>query len=348
MRAATHDALPKTESGSFPPGFTDVRPDLSKRTDYVDVCGIGRVPVRPDGQFDGLDEYVANGDRLIEAAALNAAAHGTDVDRALAVYLAGISSRAGPPKDNADTRAWDATSQQLARLAVASKDAAAYALAFKACLASEARTVGACVQISPAHWAQLDPDNAVPLLYEAEAAKRRNDPAGMDAALLRASQAKTFQPYFETSLRLIDTPVVRSAPPAVASAAIFTLVGVAAAVPIPDLQMVNQYCAATAKGAAQRTQVCGGLAEVLAERSAVLISMPLGAVIGERAGWSSERVAAVKTRVAALQKAQTVDLKDLYSCAAVERGRRYFTDFARFGEVGAMERAVIAGQSARN
>jgi hypothetical protein len=52
-------------------------------------------------------------------------------------------------------------------------------------------------------------------------------------------------------------------------------------------------------------------------------------------------------RLADLQKALTVDPKDLYSCAALERSRRYFTDFARFGEVAAMERAVIAGQRGR-
>ena len=79
----------------------------------------------------------------------------------------------------------------------------------------------------------------------------------------------------------------------------------------------------------------------------MLIGIQIGAVIGERVGWSSERVAAVRTRLAALRQARTVDLKDLYSCAALERSHRYFTDVARFGEVGAMERAVIAGQRGR-
>ena len=79
----------------------------------------------------------------------------------------------------------------------------------------------------------------------------------------------------------------------------------------------------------------------------MLIGMQVGAVIGARVGWPSERVAAVKTRSAALQQLLSVDPKDLYSCAALERSRRYFTDFARFGEVGAMERAVIAGQRDR-
>jgi len=188
---AAHDALPKAESGSFPPAFTDARPDLSNRADHVDVCGVGRVPVQPDGQLDQR-EYLANGWRLVETVALDSAAGGTDLDRALALYLSGVDARAGPSKDNAEPRKWDEMRQQLARLAVASRDPATHALALKACEASEVRPAGACAQISAAHWAQLDPDNAVPRIYEAEAAQRRNDPAGVDAALLRAQRPKPF------------------------------------------------------------------------------------------------------------------------------------------------------------
>jgi len=48
--------------------------------------------------------------------------------------------------------------------------------------------------------------------------------------------------------------------------------------------------------------------------------------------------------VAALQKVQIAEANDPYSCAALERGRRYFADFARLGEVAAAERAAIDGQ----
>jgi hypothetical protein len=242
----------------------------------------------------------------------------------------------------------DESRQQLARLALASRDPTAYALAFYACgrVAPAAGTAGACTQISAAHWALLDPDNAVPWLYEADAAQRRNDLKGVDEALLRASQSKTLRPYIETPLRLIDAPAIRSAPPLGAGAALGSLLGISSALPTPNLQLVSRYCAGTTKGAAERTQVCSGLAEVLAERSTVLIGMRLGAVIAERAGWPAERVAAIRTRLSALQQAQTgaIELKDLYNCAAMERSRRYLSAYARYGEVGAMERAGTASQ----
>jgi len=335
------------ERGVFPPAFTDPRPDLSNRADYVDVCGVGRVQVQSDGRPDPKDLVDrTNTQRLLDAAAASLAANGKDLDRAVGLLVTSVHAARIEPKDG--TRMTDESRQQLARLAVASRDPAAYALAFYACglAARVAGTTGACTQISAAHWALLDPDNAVPWLYEADAAQRRNDPKGVDDALLRASQAKTLRPYIETPLRLIDAPAMRSAPPLSVGAVSMSLLGISSALPRPNLQLVSQYCARTAKGAAERNQVCGGLAEALGERSTVLISMRLGAVIGERAGWPAERVAAIRTRRAALQQAQTeaIDRKDPYSCAAIERNRHYLTAYARYGEVGAVERAGAASQ----
>jgi hypothetical protein len=337
---APRTAPAKSNTGTFPPAFTDLRPDLSSRTDYVDVCGAGRVRVRPDGQLD-LPEDMASGQRLLDTATSSLAASRNDGDRALALYIkAGLNSR--NVTEGLGFR--DEWRQELARLAIASRDPVAYFLAFRVCGtgAPSAPTDGACTQISASHWALLDPDNAVPWLHEADAAQRRNDPRGVDEALRRASQAKTMEPYMFTPLRLMDSPAIRSAPPPTAQAALVDLVGIMAALPLPNLQLVMQYCAANAKGAAERAQVCNGLAEVLAERSTVLIGMAVGVRIGEQVGWPRERVAAVKTRLATLQEAQAkaVDLKDLYSCGALERSRRYFIDLARYGEIGAMETAA--------
>jgi hypothetical protein len=346
-QSSAAQAKAKAETGVFPPAFTDPRPDLSNRADHVDVCGIGRVRVQPDGHLD-LPEDSAGGQRLVEAAATKQAASGGDVDRALALYVRwAYATRANLPKDAAETRIPDESRQQLARLALASRDPAAYALAFYACgKATPATNMGACAQISAAHWALLDPDNAAPWLYEAAAARRRNEPKGVDEALLRASRARTLRPYTETPLRLVDAAAVRSASPLGAGAALASLMSISAALPAPNLQQLSQYCAGTAKGAAERIQVCSGLAEVLTERSTVLIGMRLGAVMGERAGWPSGRVAAVRKRLADLQLAQTraIDPKDLYSCAALERRREYLGARARYGEVGAAERAGAVGQ----
>jgi hypothetical protein len=338
----------KTDVGAFPPAFTDPRPDLSTRADYVDVCGVGRVRMQSDGQLD-LPADATSGQRLVEAAAFKFASSDSDFERALALYVAfALAARTEPLKEAAQSRLAAESVQQLARLALGSRDPAAYALAFYACgkAAVTASNAGACAQISAAQWTLLDPDNAAPWLYEAAAARRRNDPGAVDEALLRASRAKTLRPYNETPLRLIEAPAVRSAPPVQAGAAMAALIGLSSALPLPNLQLVSRYCAATPRGAAEHTQTCSGLAGVLTERSTVAIGIRVGAVVGERAGWPSERVNAARMRLADLQKAQAraIDPKDLYSCAAVERSREYLTAYARYGEVGAMERVGALGQ----
>lgn len=338
----------KGANGTFPPAFTDTRPDLSQRPDYVDVCAVGRVRVRPDGQLD-LPEDMASGRHLLDTVTASLAASRNDSDRALALYI--NMALAGPPRRVNGTDGpgiSDESRQQLARLALASRDPVAYFLAFRVCGtgAPSAPTDGACEQISASHWALLDSDNAVPWLYEADAAQRRNDSRGVDEALRRASRAKTMEPYMFTPLRLMDSPAIRSAPPPTAQAALVELVGIISALPLPNLHLVTQYCAASAKGAAERAQVCSGLAEVLAERSTVLIGMAIGVRLGEQVGWPRERVAAVKARLTSLQQVKSVDPNDLYSCTAMERTRQHFADFGRFGEVAAAERAVKAGQRA--
>ena len=339
---------PKTDGGAFPPALADPRPDLSTRADYVDVCGVGRVRMQSDGQLD-LPADATSGQRLVEAAASKFASSDSDFERALALYVASaLAARTEPLKEAAQSRLAAESVQQLARLALGARDPAAYALAFYACAraAVTASNAGACAQISAAQWTLLDPDNAAPWLYEAAAARRRNDPGAVDEALLRASRAKTLRPYNETPLRLIEAPAVRSAPPAQAGAAMTALIGLSSALPLPNLQLVSRYCAATPSGAAEHTQTCSGLAGVLTERSTVVLGMQLGAMVGERTGWPSERVTAARMRLADLQKARTraIDPKDLYSCVAIERSREYLTAYARYGEVGAMERVGALGQ----
>jgi hypothetical protein len=150
--------------------------------------------------------------------------------------------------------------------------------------------------------------------------------------------------YQEAPLRLIDSATLRSAAPTAAAAAAVNLVGVSAAMPAPNLQLISQYCASSAKGAAERSQLCNDLAELLTTRSTALIGMRLGAVVGQRTGWSSERLAAVRKRASDLQQAQAraVNRKDLYSCGAIERGLGYLSAVAKYGEIGALERQMNA------
>jgi hypothetical protein len=87
-----------------------------------------------------------------------------------------------------------------------------------------------------------------------------------------------------------------------------------------------------------------GLSPVLAERSSALISMQIGVRVGERAGWSPERVAAVRDRLNAISQvsAEAFDPKDPLSCRALELQNKRLTELFRYGEVGAADRLIQA------
>src|SRR5262249_26797890 len=158
-------------------------------------------------------------------------------DRAVALYLKPIAAADQAPKDEAAARDADDRREQLARLAVGSRDPGAYALAFYSCGGpSVVRSAGGtCRQISATQSALLEADNAVPWLYEAGFALQRQDSRAVDAALLRASQARVLRMYEEAPLRLIDSATLRSAAPPAALAAAVHVVGVSAAIPAPNL-----------------------------------------------------------------------------------------------------------------
>ena len=79
-------------------------------------------------------------------------------------------------------------SQSLARLAVASRDPGAYALALYGCRLN--RDDGACAQLSAERWSELEPDNAVPWFYRAEDAASRKDEAALsEACFVRRAQS---------------------------------------------------------------------------------------------------------------------------------------------------------------
>jgi len=137
-------------------------------------------------------------------------------------------------------------------------------------------TNGACVQITTAQWAQMEPDNATPWLYEAALAARRKDGRAVDEALLHASKAKSLRLHDEAPLRFTDRDVLRPDNPVTTMMAIYQLVGIRAALPAPDLLAVGQYCGLNGPMDDSRRALCNDLAALLAERSSTLISTQIG------------------------------------------------------------------------
>lgn len=348
----------------FPPPFSDSRPDLSQRPDFVELCGVGRVQLLPGGDLD-LPDKVAASEQWLEQAAARLAASGNDYDRAVGLYVqAGQAAYKAMSKYLATRRdcvgddkcmteaiavaqdAGAAASDQLARHAVASRSPSVYALAFYRCgnAAGNSPAGGACAQISSAQWAQIEPGNAAPWLYEAEAAARHMDTKGVDEAMLHASKADAMRVHDEALLRLMDPSILRTNDPVTVAMAQVQSIGSRASLPAPD-GVAARYCGPSAATDGPRRLLCSDLAAVLVDRSSALLSMGVGARIGERAGWPPERVAAARDFTSAISQvwaAESYDPKDRYSCRALELNNKRFSEIFRYGEVEAAKRQIQA------
>lgn len=192
--------LAPVQDGTLAPGLplrskgnaASTTPDRSE----VEICGFGTVTLRPDDPypFQAIPLAVRES-ALATVEALMLASDDIQV-RAAALW---IGIRRG--KRDARTRI-----EQVARLAIGSRDPVVYALAIEACKGWTADDYGSCHLISHAQWAHLDPDNAVPWLEVAAQARHNNDAEGEEMATRMATYAR----HTDTREGLLPTLVDRA------------------------------------------------------------------------------------------------------------------------------------------
>ena len=297
----------------------------------LEICGGAWVGLDANGEVENLDALL---DRLKRGVR----------ERTLAALVAAADepSRAGGLFLGSSAALDDALDDALARLAQTTRDARVYALAFHACGATQMRR-GACQLLSAAQWARLDPDNAVPWLYAAEAAEAQSDAAGLGEAMYRVSQAR----HIDSSAGTLPLLVLEHAPAndAALPGTVELLADVlrAQAAFVPPYPSVLRYCGATALRDSNRWQTCAGIAEVLAARSDALADRKVGAAIGQQVGWTSGRLAALQAEQRAARRiaAAAFDRRDApLDCGAARRTLAYIGEAARYGELGALRRAA--------
>jgi hypothetical protein len=155
------------------------QPVAAEPDDGTEVCGWGRVQLPADDPFP-LQRLPAAMRRAALDQAQARMAGDADVRVRAAGLLVGARSATTGARERID---------QLARLAAASSDATAYALALQACRGLADPAAGTCGLLGPAQAAQLEPANAWPwLTLAAEAAARQDSEAEHDA-MRRAAQA---------------------------------------------------------------------------------------------------------------------------------------------------------------
>jgi hypothetical protein len=361
-RVERSQAPPRTHS--YPAPFTAALPEQSPAAPGGgELCGYGPVPLR-----DGVPRIPPD----IEAAAASElhrladdlAGRSADRERALGLYLQMVSAAnaAGAAWETAHgdcadddaacqsaaaqaIRAATADSRRaLVRLATSSSDADAYALAMYSCRPAAGQfSSDDCALLSAAQWARIEPDNAVPWLYLAADAAQRRDRSGLEAALNRASKSRYSDPHWDAISRLLASDATGAPPPVQVQLAIM-LLGVQAALPLPELQTSIRACG-TAPPAGPLVETCGDLAALLIERGRTVIEALIGSKIAERVGWTGPRLSPLHDQVDAMRWQMSQAMKSaqeqvLLGCDSLQRLRRNASVRAQFGESGLLRREL--------
>ena len=332
----------------------------------VELCDYGRV--KSDGDLDLPLTIKADAALAIERAATDLITRGTDRDLAFglklrvdaAMRMADANARRQTPecRENTDcaarltenqSQASAAWAEPLARLALTTRDASAYAYAFHVCANPiSSKYAASCSLISADRWAQLDPGNAAPWLYVASKAHERKDASALEYAAFQISKAQVSNVGWGADYVVMQSQAIQAQPRYTQLAIAIDLIGTTAAFPLQYLSALVAFCSTEQMRDESRKQLCSGIGNVLVEHDTSLIGFAVGTGIGERAGWPADRVARLREEREAMQAAElTVFLRDDFlSCSSFEKLNARLSAVARIGEVGAA-RALIR-QSGRS
>ena len=125
---------------------------------------------------------------------------------------------------------------------------------------------------------------------------------------------------------------------------VVTGIGIQAALALPQYTVISTSCAEPRMADSNQRQTCAALAELLVAKGPTLIDLHIGRRIGERAGWSPERVEGLGAKFEALMQVMIDQQMGApgghLSCATAERAERWWREQAPIGERAAAERTL--------
>lgn len=341
-RPAARSAAPARSLVVEPPATAAALPAID---DGTEVCGWGQVQLPADDPFP-LQRLPATARR----AALDQAQAAMAADADVRVRAAGLLLGARATAAGARSRI-----EQLARLATASTDATAYALALQACQGLADAAAGPCGLLGGAQAAQLEPDNAQPWLALAADAAARQDTEAEHDAMRHAAQASHLSAH-ATALPVLVAQAL-PAPDAslqrtLALGIALGLQDVARLLPPPGgVAQARAYCLATTTTATTITGAeaeprgasCRALAVLLLQRGRGVAELGAGLDIARRwsptlprlAAWQQEHDALIDT---APPLPDGIDL----GCAAQQRQLDWLRRVAAMGERAALREQLEA------
>jgi hypothetical protein len=185
--------------------------------------------------------------------------------------------------------------EPLVNLATTTRNLDTYAAALYAC--SGVKTL-ACNSVTYLRWAELEPDNAAAWLMAASEAEARKDSAARASALQRAAVAPNYDARAPSMSALFTSEGVKALPPLAQSSIASTLLEINDGIRFKPLAGLGRHCAGVETIDDERRDLCDALSTKLADKDQTLAGLRMATVIGERVGWSSDRLKPLKDEYA--------------------------------------------------
>ena len=180
---------------------------------------------------------------------------------------------------------------RLVLLAIETSDPVVYALALSQCGDHGYNmAVGPCQGLSWEHWANIDPDNAVPWLAIAAKAGNSGDRQRVEEALAKASMASHFDTYSSTVSAIALGALPRDIAPldqAVAGADVISVLGFS----VTGVDIAATLCSDIAVQAPTRRLQCTSIANELADSGTTLLDLAAALNLARRLGFPKDRQA---------------------------------------------------------
>lgn len=237
----------------------------------------------------------------------------------------------------------------LANLAGTTTDPVVYALALRVCGRQSGNSSGGyCDAISPEGWAQIDPDNAAAWLDVARDLEQRPELGGAAEALRNAAAAHRYDSG-------TDSLVAIALPAMPAGHTLFEqyfltadLTGFQAAMAVPSW-LTAMRCTDIERGSPNVLKDCSAIAETLVATGKGTTDLAIGARLGEKVGWSAQRVKDLRRQEEALMMVMMGGARDFsvpQSCHDAVRDVEKLKRRSAIGEIPALrEELQSSGQS---
>jgi hypothetical protein len=219
----------------------------------------------------------------------------------------------------------EATTEQLARLAAASRDSLVISWAVNLC-----ESKPACSGLART-WTQIEPANAAAWL-----ALEQSEPAASAEVRAGLVAAKHFSLRVGALVHEAMQAVPTDAAPYLRFQLAILFIGYDIAASIPNLRPLMALCTPVPPRGSERQATCSAVATMVTEHSDTVLGRAIGTRMGERAGWPASRVAelrAEENRLNAVMYESPMDMEQPMSCKSVERVMRFVQERGELGEL---------------